>query len=47
MPAMSFQIRPLPLETFTPLFTLTDDQLKAWGARRYIADRRPSSANTA
>ena len=41
MPAMSFQIRPLPLETFTPLFTLDDAQLRASGARRYVADRRP------
>jgi hypothetical protein len=38
---MSFQIRSLPLETFTPLFTLDDEQLRARGAKRYIADRRP------
>ena len=38
---MSFQIRPLPLETFTPLFALDDEQLRARGARRYVADRQP------
>jgi hypothetical protein len=38
---MSFQIRPLPLETFTSLFALNDEQLRARGAKRYIADRRP------
>jgi hypothetical protein len=38
---MSFQVRTLPLETFTPLFTLDDEQLRARGAKRYVADRRP------
>lgn len=41
MRAMSFQIHPLPLETFTPLFTLDDEELRARGAKRYVADRRP------
>ncbi len=38
---MSFQIRPLPLDAFTPLFTLDDEQLRARGAKRYTADRQP------
>ena len=38
---MSFQIVPLPLEPFAPLFALDDAALGALGARRYVADRQP------
>jgi hypothetical protein len=38
---MSFQIVSLPLEPFAPFFALDDEQLKARGARRYVADRQP------
>ena len=38
---MRFQISALPREPFAPLFDLDDTQLKARGAKRYIADRQP------
>jgi hypothetical protein len=38
---MSFQIVSLPLEPFAPLFALDDEQLRARGAKRYVADRQP------
>jgi hypothetical protein len=38
---MGFQISPLPLDQFEPLFALSDAQLRATGAKRYIADRTP------
>jgi len=38
---MHFQIVPLPLELFTPFFALDDEQLRARGAKRYVADRQP------
>ena len=38
---MNFQIVPLPLEPFTPFFALDDEQLRARGAKRYVADRQP------
>jgi hypothetical protein len=38
---MRFQISALPRETFAPLFALTDAELRARGAKRYVADRRP------
>lgn len=38
---MDFQISPLPLDQFQPLFALSDAQLQATGAKRYVADRTP------
>ena len=38
---MHFQIVPLPLELFTPFFALDDEQLRARGAKRDVADRQP------
>jgi len=38
---MHFQIVPLPLELFTPFFALDDEQLRARGGKRYVADRQP------
>ena len=38
---MSFRIHALPLEPFAPLFALSDDALRAHGARRVVADGRP------
>lgn len=38
---MTFQIHALPLEPFAPLFALSDDDLRARGARRVVADGRP------
>jgi hypothetical protein len=38
---MNFQIVPLPLEPFTSWFALDDEQLRARGAKRYVADRQP------
>ncbi len=38
---MSFQIRSLPLAPFASFFALDDEQLKARGAKRYVADRQP------
>jgi hypothetical protein len=38
---MRFQVSALPREPFAPLFELDDEQLRAKGAKRYIADRRP------
>lgn len=38
---MSFQIVTLPLEPFTAFFALDDEQLRAKGAKRYVADRQP------
>lgn len=35
---MTYQIQPLPLAPFTPLFALDDDGLAAVGARRWVAD---------
>ncbi|MFT4912428.1 MAG: hypothetical protein ACI9YM_001003 [Brevundimonas sp.] len=40
---MTYQIVPLPLAPFAPLFALSDDALLALGARRMVADR-PHSA---
>ncbi len=37
---MHFRIRGLPAETFTPLFALSDEELKQQGAVRRIADAR-------
>ena len=38
---MSFQISALSRAEFAPLFSLDDEQLRARGAKRYIADRSP------
>jgi hypothetical protein len=38
---MSFRVIGLPLSTFSPLFSLSDDELARHGALRSIADRRP------
>ena len=38
---MNFRISALPREPFAPLFGLDDAELRARGARRYVADRRP------
>lgn len=38
---MGFRIAALPRDEFAPLFTLDDEQLRARGAKRYVADRRP------
>ena len=38
---MNFQIVSLPLEPFAPFFALDDEQLRARGAKRYVADRQP------
>jgi hypothetical protein len=38
---MSFQIVSLPIEPFAPLFALDNEQLRARGAKRYVADRQP------
>lgn len=38
---MSFQIVPLSLERFAPLFSLSDEALMAQNVVRTIADRRP------
>jgi hypothetical protein len=38
---VSFQVSSLPLDQFDPFFTLTDAELPARGAKRYIADRAP------
>ena len=38
---MSFRITGLEPETFRPLFGLTDAELAARGARRYVADQAP------
>jgi hypothetical protein len=38
---MNFQITALPWEEFAPLFALDDAQLRAHGAKRYVADRHP------
>lgn len=38
---MSFRITGLEPETFRPLFGLTDAELAARGARRYVADQTP------
>lgn len=35
---MSFRIHALPAEPFAPLFALSDDQLRARGIRRIVAD---------
>jgi len=36
-----FRISPLPLEDFSPLFQLDDDELRARGMKRVIADSKP------
>ena len=38
---MNFQIVPLQLKEFLPLFELSDPELAAKGARRMIADANP------
>lgn len=38
---MRFQISALPADEFAPLFELDDDQLRARGAKRYVATRTP------
>jgi Protein of unknown function (DUF1203) len=38
---MSFQIHALPAEPFAPLFALPDEELRARGIRRVLADGRP------
>lgn len=38
---MSFQIHALSAEPFAPLFALSDDELRARGIRRVLADGRP------
>ncbi len=38
---MNFQIVPLPIEPVTAFFALHDEQLRARGAKRYVADRQP------
>ncbi|MDY7092091.1 MAG: DUF1203 domain-containing protein [Acidobacteriota bacterium] len=37
----SFQISALPMNGFAPLFDLDDDELRARGARRYVATSNP------
>lgn len=38
---MRFQVSALPREPFAPFFELDDEQLRARGAKRYVADRSP------
>lgn len=38
---MSFRILALPIETFSPLFALSDEDLRARDMRRVVADGRP------
>ncbi len=38
---MSFRITGLPAATFAPLFGLSEAELHARGARRYVADSKP------
>ena len=38
---MSFQIAALTRAEFAPLLSLDDEQLRAMGGKRYVADRRP------
>ena len=38
---MSFRIHALPLDTFSPLFALSDEDLRARDIRRVVADGRP------
>lgn len=38
---MSFRIHALPLEEFSPLFALSDEDLRARDIRRVVADGRP------
>ena len=38
---MSFRISSLPVEPFTPLFGLSDEELLKHGARRAFADEKP------
>ena len=38
---MSFRIVPLPRELFAPFLALDDEELRARGAKRYVADRQP------
>ena len=37
----AFRIIALPVERFRPLFALSDDELRAQGARRMIVDEKP------
>jgi hypothetical protein len=37
----SFQLIALPIERFSPLLTLSDEELAAHGARRLVADEKP------
>ena len=39
--SISFQFTALPIETFRPWLTLSDDELRARGARRVVADSKP------
>lgn len=39
--ATAFRISALPAAEFAPLFSLTDEQLAARGARRVVADEQP------
>ena len=41
MKSHDFRISPLSIDAFRPLFTLSDQELAARGARRYIADKKP------
>jgi hypothetical protein len=36
----------LPLEPFTSFFAGDDEQLRAKGAKRYVADREPASLHS-
>lgn len=38
---MSFRIHALPIEEFSPLFALPDEELRARAIRRIVADGRP------
>jgi hypothetical protein len=40
-PTMSFQITGLPLSQFSPLFSMSDEELARQGAVRVTADERP------
>jgi hypothetical protein len=37
----SFQVSPLPLDDFAPLFRLTDSELRSRGMKRVVADSKP------
>lgn len=40
-PTAAFRFVALPAESFAPLFDLTDAELRAIGARRWVADEKP------